>query len=186
VEHLAALRAIPNVHVHRPADAIETAECWRTALERRDGPAVIALTRQGLPALRTSHTDDNLTARGAYVLIDASGPRQATILATGSEVALAVEARGTLEAEGIATAVVSMPCQELFDSQPASYRAETLGAAPRVAVEAATPMGWTRYIASEDDFVGMTGFGASAPAGDLYDHFGITSQAVVERVRRLI
>jgi transketolase len=183
IEHLAALRAIPNLLVFRPADAVETAECWQAGLEHRAGPSVLALTRQNLPALRSVHTDDNLSARGAYVLAEAAGPRDATLLATGSEVSLALEARDLLAAEGIAAAVVSMPCWELFERQEEAYRAAVLGEAPRVAVEAASPFGWTRYVASEADVVGMTGFGASAPYKDLYRHFGITPEVVAARVR---
>jgi len=184
VEHLAALRAIPNLFVFRPADPVETAECWELALTRRDGPSVLALTRQALPTLRDDAAT-NRSARGAYVLVDSEGPRALTILATGSEVSLAVEARARLEAAGVATAVVSMPCWEVFDKQSAAYRAEVLGAAPRLAVEAARPFGWTRYVASEDHVVGMTGFGASAPAVALFAHFGLTADEVVERGRAL-
>ena len=183
IEHLAALRAIPNLLVFRPADAVETAECWQAALEHRAGPSVLALTRQNLPALRSVHTDDNLSARGAYVLAEAEERRDATLLATGSEVSLALEARDLLAAEGIAAAVVSMPCWELFERQEEAYRAAVLGEAPRVAVEAASPFGWTRYVASEADVVGMTGFGASARYQDLYRHFGITPEVVAARVR---
>jgi transketolase len=183
VEQLAGLRAIPNLHVFRPADAVETAECWALAVMRREGPSLLALSRQNLPALRTSHVADNRCARGAYVLAEAEGPRAITVLATGSEVQLAVAARERLQAEGIATAVVSMPCLELFEQQDPAYRAEVLGRAPRLAVEAASPLGWTRYVASEHDVIGMTSFGASAPAAALYRHFGITVEAVVARAR---
>ena len=181
VEHLASLRAMPNLDVHRPADAVETAECWALALTRRDGPSVLALSRQSLPAVRTTHSAVNLSERGAYVLADAAGKRALTILATGSEVQIALEAKRRLDAQGYSTAVVSMPCQERFDQQPEDYRASVLGSAPRLAIEAASPFGWTRYVESEDDVIGMTGFGASAPAEDLYQHFGITSDALVER-----
>jgi len=186
VEQLAGLRAIPNCLVFRPADAVETLECWQAALEHGTGPSILALTRQNLETLRTEHVAENLSARGAYVLAEAGGNRAATILATGSEVALAMEARAELEAEGLPTAVVSMPSMELFERQGPGYRAAVLGTAPRVAVEAASPFGWTRYVASEDDVVGMTSFGASAPAPVLFKHFGITAAAVAERVRRLI
>jgi len=186
VEHLAALRAIPGLHVLRPADAVETAECWALALQRRDGPSVLALTRQGLPAVRTDHVAANLCARGAYVLSEATGDRRATILATGSEVETALAAQAALRADGIETAVVSMPCWERFEEQDAAYRDSVLGAAPRIAVEAGIPFGWTRYVAEEGDVVGMRGFGASAPAKDLFAHFGITAAAVADAVRRRV
>jgi transketolase len=186
VEHLASLRAIPNMLVLRPADAVETAECWELALRRADGPSVLALTRQELPMLRQEHTDENLCARGAYVLAGAEGERDITILATGSEVHLAVAAREELAREGIETAVISMPSWELFDRQDPAYRAFVLGAAPRLAVEAASPFGWTRYVASEADVVGMRGFGASGPAKQLYEHFGITAEHIAQRARTLV
>ncbi len=183
IEHLASLRAIPNLDVMRPADAVETAECWALALTRRDGPSVLALSRQTLPAVRTSHSMENRSERGAYILADANGPRAMTILATGSEVQIALDAKDRLEAEGLSTAVVSMPCLERFEQQPADYKLEVLGTAPRIAIEAASPFGWTRYVESDDDVIGMTGFGASAPAADLYEHFGITADAVVKRAQ---
>ena len=179
IEHLAALRAMPNVLVLRPADTVETAECWQVALANRIGPSIIALTRQALPTLRTQHTDANLSARGGYVLAPADGDRKATLIATGSEVSIAVEARTKLQAEGIGTAVVSLPCWELFDRQPAAYRDDVLGGGVRIGIEAAGSFGWERYLGTDGFFVGMTGFGASAPAGDLYKHFGITADAVV-------
>jgi transketolase len=184
VEQLAGLRAIPNLLVFRPADAIETAECWELALENRDGPSVLSLTRQGVPTVREEATA-NLSARGAYLLAEPAAPRALTLLATGSEVSVALDARARLDELGIPTAVVSMPCWELFERQSAAYRAEVLGAAPRLAVEAASPFGWTRYVASEDDVVAMTGFGASAPAPALFEHFGLTPERVVERGRAL-
>ena len=183
VEHIAALRAIPNLNVFRPADAVETAECWLLALENTTTPSVLALTRQGLPTVRTEHTDENLSARGAYVLAEADGERQATILATGSEVEIALAAREQLQADGIATAVVTMPCWELFDQQPEAYRADVLGTGVRVAVEAAVCFGWSRYGVDETKVIGMRSFGASAPAADVYTHFGITPQAVADAVR---
>ncbi len=185
VEHLASLRAMPNLQVFRPADTVETAECWALALASHNRPSVLALSRQALPAVRRTHRDENLCARGGYVLVPADGDRQATLLATGSEVSLALEARDKLQAEGIGTAVVSLPCWELFDTQPAAYRATVLGPAHgiRVAVEAASPFGWERYVGPEGAVIGMTGFGASAPAGDLYKHFGITAEHVVAAVK---
>ncbi|MBI3113772.1 MAG: transketolase, partial [Rhodospirillales bacterium] len=186
VETLASLRAIPNFHVYRPADAVETAECWALALERANGPSGLVLTRQGLPAVRTRHTDDNLCAKGAYLLADAEGgARRATILATGSEVSIALETRKRLAAEGIRSAVVSMPCWELFDDQDDAYKAKVLGAGgARVAVEAAVRLGWDKYIGASGGFVGMTGFGASAPGDALFPHFGITVEAVVAAVKK--
>ncbi len=186
VEILAALRAMPNVHVFRPADAVEAAECWQAAVERREGPAAIALTRQGLPTLRTEHTDENLSAKGAYVMAEADGDRKATILATGSEVEIAMAAREALQADGVPTAVVSMPCWELFDAQDDAYKAGVLGSGVRVAVEAAISFGWDRWIGPEGSFVGMTGFGASAPAEELYEKFGITPAAVAAAVKARI
>ena len=177
VETLASLRAIPNLCVFRPADAVETAECWALALEYDAGPSVLALSRQGLATVRTGA--GNLSARGAYVLAEGDGERRATLLATGSEVGVALAARNMLQAEGIPTAVVSMPCWELFDDQDESYRQGVLGTGTvRVAVEAAVGQGWERYLGPQGAFVGMPGFGASAPASALYEHFGITSEAV--------
>ena len=177
VEQLAALRAIPNLHVFRPADAVETAECWELALTRRDGPSLLALSRQSVPALRDG-AETNLSARGAYVLVEADGQRQVTLLATGSEVSLAIEARKLLAAKGIRAAVVTMPCWQLFEAQDRAYRASVLGTAPRVAVEAAVRFGWDRYIGSDGAFVGMTSFGESGPAPELFKHFGITAEKV--------
>ncbi|NQU62438.1 MAG: transketolase, partial [Rhodospirillales bacterium] len=185
VETVASLRAIPNFNVFRPCDGVEAAECWAVALESKDRPSGMVLTRQGLPTLRTEHTDENLSARGAYVLAEAEGgDRKATILATGSEVSLAMEARDTLQSEGTPTAVVSMPCWELFDEQDQAYREKVLGPGTvRVAVEAAIRQGWDHYIRSHGGFVGMSSFGASAPAGELFKHFGITAEKVVEEVK---
>ena len=181
VEHLAALRAIPNLNVFRPADMSETAECWALALASAKTPSVLALTRQGVPELRLEYTDANRCARGAYVLAEAGGDRAVTLLATGSEVSIAMAARGALEAEGVGAAVVSMPCWELFAAQDEAYRTQVLGdeGGVRVAVEAAVAFGWERWIGPNGGFVGMRSFGASAPAGDLYKHFGITAEAVV-------
>ncbi len=186
VETLASLRAIPNLNVYRPADAVEAAECWEMALESRGTPSAIALTRQGVPTVRTEHTDDNLSARGAYVLSEAEGERQATILATGSEVSIAMDAQEALKADGIHVAVVSMPSWELFDAQPADYRKSVLGFTPRVAIEAAVSQGWEKYLGEAGAFIGMSGFGASAPAGELYKHFGITADAVVAAVKERV
>ncbi|MEW5703859.1 MAG: transketolase [Pseudomonadota bacterium] len=185
VEHLAALRAMPNLNVFRPADAVETAECWALAIAQRRRPSVLALSRQGLAALRTTPSRTNLSAKGAYVLGAPKAKTRVTLLATGSEVGLALEACGRLEEEGVPTRVVSMPCWELFEEQGADYREEVLGPGTlRVGIEAAVAFGWERYLGADGIFIGMAGFGASAPAKDLYAHFGITAEAVVEAVRR--
>jgi transketolase len=189
VEHLAALRAIPNLLVMRPADATETLECWAAALEHDSGPTVLALTRQNVPALRTADVAENLSAKGGYVVAEAEGgERQATLIGTGSEVSLAMKARELLAAQGIRAAVVSMPCWSLFDKQTAKYRKQVLGAArlPRIAVEAGVEFGWERYLGSKGAFVGMSGFGASAPYADLYRHFGITAEAIADAAKKLI
>ena len=183
VEHLASLRAIPNVLVMRPADLTETAECWALAVSQQNRPTVLALTRQGLPAVRLVETEDNLCAQGGYVLSEGHTTRQATILATGSEVSLALDAQAQLKEAGISAAVVSMPCCELFDEQDEAYRTQVLGSAPRVAVEAASTFGWERYVGSNGVTIGMTTFGASAPASKLYEHFGITANAVADAVK---
>lgn len=183
VEHVASFRAMPNVFVFRPADAMETAECWELALRRADGPSLLALSRQNLPALRTD-AGENRCARGGYVLEEASGPRRATLIATGSEVHLAQAARTALEADGIPTALVSLPCWELFALQDESYRAEVLGSGLRVGVEALIGFGWERWLGPDGIFIGMTGFGASAPAEHLFKHFGITTDAIVAAVRK--
>jgi len=179
VEHLAMLRATPNLRVFRPADAVETAECWALALQSRKTPSVLSLSRQNLPLVRTDHTDENLCARGAYVLSEKDGARDLTLLATGSEVHIALQAASLLAEQGVHAAVVSMPCWELFEAQPDSYRQEVLGNAPRIAVEAAVRHGWDRWIGEKGTFIGMNGFGASAPASALYDHFEITSQTIL-------
>ena len=193
VEHLAMLRATPNCRVFRPADTVETAEAWELALSTTSTPSVLSLTRQGLPTVRTEHKMKNLTAQGAYVLAEAEGKRQAILMATGSEVEIALAARDILQAEGIGTRVVSMPCWELFEEQDEAYRKRVLPAGPvRVAVEAAIRFGWDRWLFGErgkrekSGFVGMHGFGASAPAEELYEHFGITGEGVASKVRDLI
>jgi transketolase len=185
IEHLAALRAMPNLQVFRPADPIETAECWELALQSKETPSILALTRQAVPALRKEGAD-NLCARGAYVLAETAGrKRDVSILATGSEVGLAMEARALLAKDGIEAAVVSMPCWELFAAQPVAYRDAVLGRPPRVAVEAAVGFGWERWLGDGGVFVGMEGFGASAPASALYGHFDITAAKVAEAAKRV-
>jgi transketolase len=183
VEHLASVRAMPNVHVFRPADALETAECWELAIRRPDGPSLLVLTRQALPALR-SDTAENRCARGGYVLAEADGPRQATVISSGSEVPIAMAAREALAAEGITVAVVSLPCWELFALQDEAYREAVLGGAPRIGVEAAGSFGWERWLGSEGTFIGLHSFGASAKFEDLYKHFGITPEAVMAAVKK--
>ena len=183
VEHLASLRAMPNVLVMRPADLTETAECWALAVSQSNRPTVLALSRQGLPAVRLSETSDNLCGLGGYILSDCDGDRQATILATGSEISIALDAQSALKETGISVAVVSMPCWELFDEQNDAYRLSVLGDVPRVAVEAGSTFGWERYVGLEGAVIGMTSFGASAPASDLYRHFGITAEAVADAVK---
>ena len=193
IEHLAALRAMPNLNVFRPADTVETAEAWELALTSERSPTVLALSRQGLPTVRTEHKTRNLSAQGAYVLADADGKRQAILMATGSEVEIALGARDILQSEGIGTRVVSMPCWELFEAQDEKYRRKVLPAGPvRVAVEAGIRFGWDRWLYGErgkrekSGFVGMDGFGASAPAEDLFEHFGITPEAVAAKARDLL
>jgi transketolase len=184
IEHLASLRAMPRLRVLRPADAVETAECWQLALESADAPSVLALSRQGLPTLRAEGAEENYCSYGAYILVPAQGHRQVTLLASGSEVQVAVQAREMLAEEGISAAVVSMPSWDIFLDQPAHYRDEVLGtSALRVAIEAASGFGWERWTTLDGAFVGMKGFGASAPTGDLYKHFGITPEAVVSTVK---
>jgi transketolase len=187
VEHLAALRAMPNMRVFRPADAVETAECWQLALERTEGPTVLALTRQNLPQIRKAAGDGgNLCAAGAYEISPSrDGRAKATIFASGSEVEVALGAQTILTERGMAARVVSVPSLELFLSQPADVRRRIVGDAPvRVAVEAAVRFGWDALIGPDGVFVGMHGFGASAPYKDLYRHFGITPEAVAEQVLR--
>ncbi|AYF02456.1 transketolase [Paracoccus yeei] len=185
VEHLASLRAMPNLNVFRPADAVETLECWELALRSRNRPSLLALSRQNVPQLRLSG-DRNLSARGAYVIHGDAQARDLTLLATGTEVALAVEAATELAGQGIRAAVVSMPSWELFEEQSRDYRRAVLGDTPRIAVEAASTFGWTRYVASDADVIGMRGFGASAPAPVLYEQFGITAAAIVARAKILL
>jgi transketolase len=180
VEHLAALRAMPNLLVFRPADGIETAECWRVALEHKTGPSLMALSRQKTPAVRLKPEAENLSAKGAYELAPSTKPAKVSLFASGTEVAIALAARDRLEAEGLPTRVVSTPCWALFDAQKPAYQAEVIGKAPvRVAVEAGVRLGWDRFIGEDGGFVGMHGFGASAPYERLYTEFGITTDGVV-------
>ena len=193
VEHLAMLRATPNTLVFRPADTVETAEAWEMALNQKSTPSVLALSRQNLPTVRTEHKTANLTSRGAYVLAESTGKRQVILMATGSEVEIALAARAALEAAGIGTRVVSMPCMELFAQQDEAYRKRVLpGGAVRVAVEAGVRQPWDQWLLGERGrdakaaFVGMESFGASAPAEVLYEKFGITAEAVAEKAKALL
>ena len=185
VEHLASLRAMPNVLVMRPADPVETAECWQIALERTDGPSILALSHQAVAQQRLVEADGNLSARGGYILAEATGGTpKAVLVATGTEVEIAAEARRTLEEAGVPTRVVSMPCWELFDAQDGAYRAHVLPAGVlKASIEAATTFGWERYVGPDGISLGVDSFGASAPAADLYDHFGLTAEALSLAVR---
>jgi transketolase len=183
VEHLAALRAIPNLLVFRPGDAIETAEVWELAMNHATGPSALALSRQNLPVSRKTHTQENLSAKGGYLLRETAKPRDVTLIATGSEVGLVMQAAERLVTEGIEAAVVSLPCFELFAEQLADYRASVLGSAPRVGVEAAIRQGWDMVLRPEDRFLGMTSFGASGSIADVYKHFGITVDAILAEAK---
>ena len=187
VEHLASLRAIPNLNVYRPCDVVETAECWAASLETSSTPSVLSLSRQGLPCLRTEHTDENLSSKGGYVLAEAETKRDVTLIATGSEVAIAMEARDQLKAEGVSAAVISMPCLDKFEEQSQDYRDQvTQPDTPVVVVEAAIEQSWGKYLGRNGKFVGMSTFGASAPANELYEHFGITTQNVVKAAKQIV
>ncbi|MBK1634502.1 transketolase [Rhodovulum adriaticum] len=186
VEVLASYRAMPNLNVFRPADVVETAEAWQAALKFENTPSMLSLSRQGLPCLRTEHVAENMVAKGAYVLREAEGGRDVTLIGTGSEVEIAMKAADLLAEEGIKAAVVSAPCFELFAAQDDAYKTSVLGDAPRVGVEAAVEQGWAPLLGQNAAFVGMTGFGASAPAGELYKHFGITAEAVAAAAKELI
>jgi transketolase len=188
IEHLASLRAIPNLTVFRPADVVETIEAWEYALKNTEGPTLIALTRQALPALRAAETDQN-ALKGAYILADhgENSDQKASLYATGSEVSLAMEAHEALKAEGIASRVISVPSWEVFDKQDGSYKESILcQAGPKIACEAACSMGWEKFIGPHGTFIGMKGFGLSAPYKELYKHFGITSENIISNVKRLL
>mgnify|MGYP003655603407 CR=1 FL=1 len=193
IEHLAISRATPNTYVFRPCDTVETAEAWEIALTAKTTPSVLSLTRQGLPMMRTEHKNSNLTQKGAYVLADAEGKRQVILIATGSEVHVAMAARDLLQADGIGVRVVSMPCMELFAAQDDAYRKRVLpGGAVRVGIEAGARLGWDRWLLGERgkfgkaDFIGMDRFGASAPAEELFERFGFTAQNVADKAKALL
>ena len=187
VEHLQSLRVIPNLLVMRPGDAVETAECWEVALQQKKRPTVLALSRQGLEQFRTQEAEENRSARGAYRIKDAEADRRVILIATGSEVGLAIECAAALESRGIGADVVSMPCAELFDEQSPAYRDNILpNVGPeeilRVSIEAGTTFGWERYTMSNGLRIGIDTFGTSAPAGDAFDHFGFTSEAIIPKI----
>ncbi|MDX5595430.1 transketolase [Pseudovibrio sp. SPO723] len=185
VEHFAALRAIPGMRFFRPADITETLECWQLALQHKDGPSILALTRQNLPSVRKEYEAKNLCAKGAYVLKDSDDAAQVTLFATGSEIEIALEASDKLAAKGITSRVISVPSFELFEEQSDAYKADIIGDSPiKIAVEAGIRQGWDRFIGPDGGFVGMTGFGASAPYKELYEHFGITADGVVGEVEK--
>jgi transketolase len=186
VEHLASLRAIPNLLVFRPGDAIETTEAWDCALRAKASPSVLCLSRQALPAFRDAIGDANRVALGAYVVIEPEGERDVTLIATGSEVTIALKAARLLGNENVRAAVVSAPCFELFRQQPRAYQADVLGRAPRIGIEAAIEGEWGRWLGDNGEFVGMTGFGASAPAEVLYREFGITAEVVATKALQAI
>lgn len=182
IEHLASFRAMPNMLTFRPCDVVETAEVWELAITQEKTPSILALSRQNLPLLRES-AKENMSAKGAYIIAGDENKRDATIIATGSEVSLAIEARNKLKESGIEVAVVSMPCCELFDAQGIDYQERILGNKPRIAVEAASKFGWEKYVGLTGDIIGMDGFGASAPGTELYKYFGITKDEVVDAVK---
>jgi transketolase len=181
VEHLAAMRVIPNLAVYRPCDAVETAECWQLALRDETRPSILALTRQKLKPARIAYSEENLCAKGAYEIAASEKPAQVVIFASGSEVEIALAAKAELDASGRPTRIVSVPSMERFAEQDAAYRAKVLGQEKtRIAIEAGVRTGWDRFIGADGTFIGMTGFGASGPAELLYKHFGITAEAVVK------
>ncbi|MBP5215453.1 MAG: transketolase family protein, partial [Alphaproteobacteria bacterium] len=185
IEHLASYRAMPNINTFRPCDIIETAEAWQLAIENEHTPSILALSRQGVPTLRTSCAE-NLTARGAYIISAAPKQPVATIIATGTEVSLAVEAQKKLAEENIAVNVVSMPCCELFDIQSPEYKNTVLGNQPRIAVEAASDYGWKKYVGDNGEIIALTDFGASGPSSQVYEYFGITVEHIISAVKKYL
>jgi len=185
IEHLASYRAMPNINTFRPCDVVETAEAWQLAIENEHTPSILALSRQGVPTIRTG-SSENLTAKGGYIISAATEKAVATIIATGTEVSLAIEAQKRLQAEKIAVNVVSMPCCELFDKQSCEYKNTVLGNNPRIAVEAASVYGWERYVGDNGTIIGLDDFGTSAPAGEVYEHFGITVENIIKAVKKYL
>jgi transketolase len=186
IEHLSALRAIPHLLVLRPADGVETAECWEIALKHPENPSILALSRQAVTNVRTAPAAENLSAKGAYVLREPEGGRDVTLLATGAELGIAIEAADTLGKDGVRAAVVSVPSMELFRAQGEAYRAQVLGDVPRIAIEAGIAQCWYEWLRAGDRFVGLSDFGASAPAPKVFAHFGLTAGRVVETARQLL
>ena len=180
---MAILRSTPNLNLIRPADIVETAEAWDIAL-KTNAPTVLALSRQGLKAFRSEKSTENKVSKGGYILHENSTKRDLTIIATGSEIEIAMEASSLLHNDGINAAVVSLPCWELFDKQEDDYKSKVLGVCPRIAIEAGIEMGWSKYVGEKGIFIGMNSFGASGPAPELYKHFGITSEAVVNAAKK--
>ena len=185
IEHLASYRAMPNINTFRPCDVVETAEAWQLAIENEHTPSILALSRQSVPALRKDATE-NLTAKGGYIISPTTLPVKATLIATGTEVSLAIAAQKQLANEGIGVNVVSMPCTELFDSQSSEYKQSVLGTAPRIAIEAAATYGWERYVGLDGAVIGMTGFGSSGKGDEVYTHFGITADNIVVTTKKYI
>ena len=185
IEHLASYRAMPNINVFRPCDVVETAEAWQLAIANEHTPSILALSRQSVPTLRTN-ADENKTAKGAYIISAANGTPQATIIATGTEVSLAVSAQRQLRNLGIEVNVVSMPCQELFIKQAAEYQQTVLGTAPRIAVEAGTTFGWERFVGANGTVLGIDSFGASGKGDEVYEHFGLTADKIAEAVKKFL
>ena len=185
IEHLAAYRAMPNINVFRPCDVVETAEAWQLALEDEHTPSILALSRQSVPTVRHSGKE-NLSAKGAYVISPSIHKPMATIIATGTEVSLAIEAQKQLAAENIGVNVVSMPCQELFDAQPEEFKHAVLGNLPRIAVEAGTSYGWERYVGDNGTIIGIDRFGASGKGNEVYEYFGITAENIIAGVKKYL
>ena len=185
IEHLASYRAMPNINTFRPCDVVETAESWQLAIENEHTPSILALSRQGIPTIRTD-SSENMTAKGGYIISAATEKAVATLIATGTEVSLAVEAQKRLKAENIAVNVVSMPCCELFDKQASEYKNKVLGNAPRIAVEAASVYGWERYVGDNGTIIGLNDFGTSAPAEEVYEFFGITVENIIKAVKKYL
>ena len=187
VEHLASLRAIPNLNVYRPCDIVETAECWATALSTKSTPSILALSRQSLPCLRTEYTEKNLSSKGGYILAESEDKRDVTLVASGSEVIVAMDAKEELKKDGISAAVVSIPCLEKFEEQSEEYRDQVIQLEkPVVVVEAGIDQSWGKYLGKNGNFIGMHNFGASAPGNELFEHFGITAKNVASVAKEIL